>query len=308
MSTIAESKERKALVFSLMKNTYFPKAFRDEFVGVDMNYTPGFVGKQIARGVKLEDERKVPAFAREVGVGVSSPEWTEKSEEYWAEFSSKVPVGLVSDNNKIEGGTEINGSYKVDTEGNIYPDNINEYMLYNLMEQDDKVAKSVSDWAYRNDYDFFLIDKTIQQRQEVDAVKKSANVLVKVAKLIGVEGKEDIMKYILQVYDKDVSPIEVLVYNKTQLQEGMIELTKKNPDAILEAMKNEDILIHKAFMKQIIHSGGILPQGNAFFYQNEKIASNEDELILWIKNPENNGVISKLQAQIDYYKTNNVIS
>lgn len=308
MSTIAESVEKKAVVFSLMKNTYFPKPFLDEFVGVNMNYTPGFKDRQIARGVKLEDEKRVPAFIREVGVGVNSPEWTEKSEEYWAEWTYKVPVGLISEASKIEGGTEINAGYKVDTEGIIYPNNINDYMLYNLMVQDDKVAKSTAEWAFRNDYDFFLVDKEVQQKQEVDAVKKSAQVLVKVAKLIGTEGKEDIIRYILQVYKKDVSPIEVLVYNKTQLQEALMNLAKESPESIIEATKDEENLVHKAFAKQIIHSGGILPQGNSFFYNNDKIANSEDELLLWIKNPENNGVIAKLQAQIEYYKTNNVIS
>lgn len=307
MSEIVESIERKALVFSLMKNTYYPKDFREEFVGVEMKYTPGFKGKQVARGVKLEDEKKVPALIREVGVDTNNPNWTEKSEDFWAEWAYGVPVGLVTDGKKIEGGTEIDGSYAVDKDGIIYPSNPFDYFLLNLMQEDDKVAKDIEEWPFRSEYEFFLIDKTIQQKKEQDTIKKTSDVYIKTAKLLAIEGKQDIIKYILQIYKKDISPIEILTYDKSKLKEALLQLSKENPDAILEAMKDEEVLSFKAFGKQLIHSGGISLNGNAYFYQNEKIASNDDELLMWIKNPENNGVIAKLQAHIEFYKTKNVI-
>ena len=164
--------ERKAKVFSVNNNEYLPPSFIENFDNKTVSYTTGFGETGLSVGIPVSEQAKCPQFVKSVGVDPNNPNWTEKVSDYWAEFEYKIPLGKIGKNNKVEDGLEVDGSYTKGEDGVIHPNDINGYILLNLMENDIEVAKSVGDWPYKNQYKFFCLDTTKQKEEENKAIKE----------------------------------------------------------------------------------------------------------------------------------------
>lgn len=302
-----ETIERKAKVFSVFNNDYLPTTFVENFDNKSVSYTAGFNDTGLAIGIPVAKQSKCPDFVRIVGVDTNNPNWTEEVANFWAEFEYKVPLGKIGKNNKVEEGVEIDGSYSVDEKGNIFPVDIKGYILLNLMENDGEVAKSVSDWPYKDQYKFFCLDTTKQKQEEEKSIKDASLVIRKTANLISKKDNNNQLKFILQVFNNEVSPIEVSGYDRLALEAGVMELAKTNPTAIIDATDENFNLEQKAFIRELVHSGAINQQGSTYFHNTNRLASTDEEMIRWLLDPVNNNVITQLQAVIANYRATNVI-
>lgn len=299
--------ERKAKVFSVNNNEYLPPSFIENFDNKTVSYTAGFGETGLSVGIPVSEQAKCPQFIKVVGVDPNNPNWTEKVSDFWAEFEYKIPLGKIGKNNKVEDGLEIDGSYSKDESGVIHPVDVNGYILLNLMENDIEVAKSVVDWPYKNQYKFFCLDTTKQKEEEDKAVKDAGLVLRRTATLISKKDNNEILKFILQIFNADVSPIEIGTYNRLDLEAGIMQLAQTKPNAIIEATEEGYNLEQKAFIRELVHSGAINQQGSTYFHGVNKLATTDEEMIRWLLDPVNVNTIQQLQAVIANYRATNVI-
>lgn len=301
----AQTVERKAIAFACFNNAYLPKKFVEEFDNKQVPYTIGYGEFGINRPIPLEIETKVPAFAKLVGVDFNNPNWTERVEDFLAEWEIKIPLGEMK-GSKVDGGMILDGGYRQDENGIIHPNDINAYIALNLMSQDGEVGKDVDSYKYKSQYKFFCLDVTKQKAEEIASIENEKKNYQRTAKLLSAKDNDDQLKFILQVYNKEVSPIEISGYTRIQLEDGIIELSKKNPKAIAEATSEGFELAQKAFLTELVHSGAVQQQGNAYFFKSQLLANDDEQMIIWLKNPANSGDIAKMQAIILNYKATNV--
>ena len=299
--------ERKAKVFSVNNNEYLPASFIENFDNKTVSYTAGFGETGLSVGIPVSEQTKCPQFVKVVGVDPNNSNWTEKVSDFWAEFEYKIPLGKIGKNNKVEDGLEIDGSYSKDENGVIHPVDVNGYILLNLMENDIEVAKSVVDWPYKNQYKFFCLDTTKQKEEENKAIKDAVLVLRRTATLISKKDNNEILKFILQIFNTDVSPIEIGTYNRLDLEAGIIQLAQTKPNVIVEATEEGYNLEQKAFIRELVHSGAINQQGSTYFHGVNKLATTDEEMIRWLLDPVNVNTIQQLQAVIANYRATNVI-
>ncbi len=299
--------ERKAKVFSVFNNEYLPASFIENFDNKSVSYTAGFGDTGLSVGIPVSKQTKCPEFVKVVGVDPNNPNWTEEVANFWAEFEYKVPLGKIGKNNKVEDGLEIDGSYEESEDGKLHPVDVKGYILLNLMENDIEVAKSVGDWPHKSQYKFFCLDTTKQKQEEEKSIKDAGLVLLRTAKLISKKDNNEVLKFILQIFNTDVSPIEIGTYNRLDLEAGIMQLAQTKPSALVEATEEGYNLEQKAFIRELVHSGAINQQGSVYFNGVNKLASSDEEMIRWLLDPTNGNTIQQLQAVISNYRATNVI-
>ena len=300
---VTKQKELKALVFAVKKPFATPvqgsQSNLDElFVGASRKYSPRFEHRGPARGISLDDEKNVPAFIKAIGVSTNSSEWDEKVEDYWTEWEYPIKFGEIK-NGVADGGNPIDAGYEI-REGKIYPNNLEDYILYNLMMNDpDKCAPSEEYWDNKESYTYFIVDLTEQKQRVNEGIKSQAKVTIALAKVLE-EGDLEKMQYLIALRGINYTAIEALNLTSEEASLELMKMAAAKGDELLKAVEDTKLNV-KVKAKCYIDANIITKSGETYYYNDEPIGKLKD-LLLYLELPTNSGNLSRMESQFEKIK------
>lgn len=267
-------------------------------------FSPSFVQNghgKINKGVKTEHEKKMPAFASLLGVSVNSPNWEQEVRTFWIEYEEKLPFGRI-ENGEVVGGRAINASYTIAEDGNIYPDEIQDYIIYELMLVDRYVGRQLEDWGQKDNFKFFCIDTEVLESKKKDELEIDLRATRALAKLEKDPDSTDKMRYILCVIpDSGYLAMDALKLEKPDLLREMVKLVKDRPRVLLDALATPN-LASKAFLTQLVESSLIRKIGTDYFLDNQ-ILGKESDAIAYLNSPTHAEEVQVLRTKLDTFQT-----
>lgn len=298
--------KRLATVFSigalhLIENKTIAK---DIIKGEKKRYSAGISKKtrQLRRAIPIKDERKYPELPSLVGTSFSDPQWTEKCENFWAEYVFQVPFGWINpETGKVEGGQEIDAGYTEDG-GLFYPNNFGEFILFELMKDDIEVATNPDLYGNRGSFAFFCIDSTAEAAKAIENTKLKIDANMQLATLLvdrDVDTKLGLFRIIAGRVDPEISIIHARTMSKDEVIESLIRGSEKNPAKFLQAVNDKDLAI-KAFIAEAVAAGIFTQIGENYLHKSETIGR-EADVISFLKNSANGDIKAEIKAQIENF-------
>lgn len=290
--------EKKAKVFAIDNNKYLPKEFIEEVSASDVRYITGFKGKIVKKGVSIEEETKIPQFWSLINAEPKSQNFVQAVNDYWDLYETLIPVGAIT-NNIVTGGISLDAGYTKDEQGMIHPNVLEDYILFNLLSDDDTVCTDIEEWSARGNYVFFLImEENIEKLiKDTTLDKKKFNNIVH--ELL----KEDIdkLKNLVRVYSKAYTTYEIEKMDKDKVDAAIMEMAEKEKEA-LEKGYNDKNLAKRVKLVEYLNSGAIELKDGSYFIGEDKIADKELDTLRYIHDATNAKVILELDKQVMIFK------
>lgn len=264
-------------------------------------YSGGFEGPNPKRAIPLREETKYPQLASAVGASFSDPFWTEKVKNFWAEFSYRIPYGVVNEYGAIEGGIELDASFTTDGD-KIYCENFEQFILFEMMQKDREVCLNPELWNERRSYGFFCIDKTKETQRAKELTKLKQDAVIELAKLLQdqeVESRKGFFRVLAGAIDPEITALYAKTMSYDDVIRTIITASEKYPKAFLEAAK-DDTLMKRAFIREAVEAGAVTKVGNKYVFENEEFGS-ETEFISFLSNPANAEYRQKIKTKIEEF-------
>ena len=303
---------RTAIVFAVPTEFAIPKPGMsvspiEMYQGESRKYCPGFSGLDVLRGIPLEDERNIPAFTRKLGVSPESNNFEEAVKNFWINYTTNIPFAeiIVARNKaevKIEGAKTINASYEIRTDGKIYPDNIDDYILYELLiKEGRRVSQDPSKYTEPGDAQFFCVSAELDEERKKDASEMRQQVYHNMSKLYMEADNEERVRFIVSLVSSNITAIGATKLTRLEAIEEIGLAAEKNPERFLKVVQDKN-LNYKSLIKQFTESNLLNKQGDTYFYGDEAIG-NLHQTILFVRNPENHKIVESLKKRLDSYKS-----
>lgn len=244
-----------------------------------------------------------------VGCAADSAEFPAKANEYWNNWSiatkiegTELDVSCIT--KRIQSADDPSEFVIVD-----YPIVPEDYIAYNMIMQNPKVAKTKDELENLDNWDFYIKDMAEQKKQEIKMFELEDRASMEYAKLVadGAFNKKKILEILLLT----ATPGESFTSSMSDIELKM-ELLKKSKAAPVKNDKGEfyhpfvkvatdpDVEI-KAFMKELLNAGLITKEGNTYFNGDESIGSLK-EAISKLKEKTYSGEVLKLQSRLEEIK------
>lgn len=215
---------------------------------------------------------------------------------YYDSIYARVPFdGLTLEidlkNNKLKIGEKIAGS---NDDINL-PINIHDYIIYYaLFENDPVVAKSEKEALSNPLVDYYIIDDVAEMK-----IKLKMQDLKEEAQSMYLEFKNDAKKIkkiltTLNVKSKDNDESEIASKNL------LTDLIINNPESFINLLKDPN-MEERYLLRRLLNFRLLIVGAAGFYYDvhaNEKLADTEEEMIIWLKNPENSEKIAMYKSSL----------
>lgn len=265
-------------------------------------FSGGFDKQGVKRGISIKDEKKFPQFVSMLGKSTNDPNWAAASNDFWAEFSSTIDFGEIVEG-KVIGGRTLDVSYEVNEEtGEIYADNFNDYILFQLMQTDGSVGIDPNGYSKFTNKEFFCIDQAVESAKTKELLEVKTEATIELAKLLqekAASGKEAEFRAIAGELDTEVSSIHMRTMSYEEIIQSIIKSSEKNPSKFLTAIKDKN-LTRKRFVMDCVAAGFITQVGNTFIYLNENFNS-LDSLVNYLGTPDGAPERLKLKTQLEEF-------
>lgn len=304
--------ERMVLIFAVPKEFAIPRPGSVDiplnmYRGETRRYVAGLSGANIARGLDLDTEKLVPAFSRKIGVNVDSPNWENAVKDYWMNYMFQIPFAEIRDvegskHKKIDGGLLADAGYTTKN-GFIYPNNIDHYLLVELMTKDqaeNKISFTAKDYENSANYQFFCVDKQEEDVRRTNLRQSQMSVHLEVSKLITDKENLETLRFIVSLTSNEVSSIEAMRLTREEAIEEIMTLALKDTDKFLRIVKDKD-LARKSFVKQLQDAGIYTKQGS-YYYYNDELIGDMKQVLLFLKSPDSENIVKTLENKLRTYK------
>jgi hypothetical protein len=303
--------EQKVMIFAVDDNSYLPNQFKEEVNADYVRYIAGFSGKIPFRGITIDEERKMPLLWQKIGADPKSQDWSAKSNDFFTEWETKIPVGKILPNNKIENTLEINAGYEEVFNDKkelieIRPYNIDDFILYRIIKADSTTSRTLDDLTQRVGINYFVIDVA----DVIAAQKESTKDRMQITKLLAelsAEKDTDRLKQIIKVYSKLRTAIEVETFSKLECIDALYEMAEKEKEEFIKACEDKNLIVN-ARIFDYLNSEALVEQDGAYFIEQIKIANNKGELLVFLSREENRVRVNALDTKTNYYKQNEVLN
>lgn len=279
----------------IQTNELLPAAIKAEAVN---SYAPPLdtVSRQILRGIKPES---IPIiFPRIIGVSADSPNFLEKVEEWYNELTVKVPA----DGRDFEMGIE---DTPVEVAGRSikYPINCEEFVIGSIISNDNNIAKTVEQIENGNLYRYKLIDIAKEKERKEQETVLSLDAMTVVTRLAVSDEFVPVIKQglIINKVALNLSLKEVDAMSNIEAKGALQLLLNKNPKAVIETYKNNDLLEDIAIVHKLMESGTLRMIGTDIYHLDDKVAPNIKEAALVLRDDTGfkETLLSKHSAAMD---------
>lgn len=270
-------------------------------------YNAGLKNKSVARGISIKEESLFPQLPTEVGASIIDANWVTISKEYWASFLQRIPFGFINADGIVEGGKEINASYEVIKNDlgkiEIHAEDFNEYILFNLMQQDNSVATDPNQYSEKGNYSFFCIDIEVENKRAKELVETKTHAVIEAAKLFTPqEGKDkiELFRAIAAAVDSEITALYAKTMTTEEAQRSILKGIEKDPKLFLKTIENKNSLKSSITIRRYVEAGVLMRSGAVYLLDGEKIGT-EEEVIAFIKNPDNDTFVKRMDAKVDEF-------
>lgn len=203
--------------------------------------------------------------------------------KYCIEFNLDVPAkGVELDISKSEEGV---------------PKNPRDYFAFNFIKNHpdvyDQERKELGETRPPAETVFFLIDPNVEKAKKKALNKKKEQAMATFLKVKKNKAQTD---YILELtkseHKKSVSSIDA-----DDKVDVLQEVFESNPELFNEVATDAH-LEHKALLSRLLEANVLQEQGNSIWEENEKLASNREEMIFWLSDKANAEHVSKLKDRL----------
>lgn len=250
---------------------HLPKEIR---AGAKIKIGSIYVNRQPLKGLDGEEESKVLSKIMDVPPG--HEKWPEKVKDFWASLNLKVPFE----------GVELDIS--TDEDGNPY--NVMDYIYYNWCKKHKQVAISEEEMKSNGEKRFYIYDP------QKDLIKKNARVQLKKEadkEYIKLGDNKDKMKMLVRVLmNSDPARLSDL-----ELDNTLYEYKETNPERFLKSCLDINLEI-RAEIEEMVEKGVLRKIGNQLIYEDETIAEDAKNAIVYFKNKKNSGKINAMRANL----------
>lgn len=297
---------RKAQVFAIgsLDQIIDKEKAKELLYAETKRYNAGLKNKSVARAISIDEEKLYPQLAEQVGVSPNDPNWVNASKDYWASFLDRIPFGVITEAGIIDGGKEIDASYlvkenEVTKQKEIYADNFNEYLLFNLMQKDSSVSTDPLEYSNKGQYSFFCVDSEVEEKRSKELVDVKTEAHIELTKLLQ-EDNIELLKTIVAATDNTVTATYAQRMSLEEAKRSLFETVHKNPKIFLDIAKNKKGLKGQVAIRRYVESGAITKVGMTHYFEGD-ILGNEEEAIKFIKDPTNASMVSRMNAKLDEF-------
>lgn len=250
---------------------HLPKEIR---AGAKVKLGSLFVDRQPLRG--LTDKEEETLLRGIIDVPYGHEKWPEKSKDFWASLSVKVPFE----------GVELN--ITVDDSGE--PEERMQYIIYKWALKHRQVAINEEEMKAQTGKRFYIYDpeKDLLKRNEKVQVQKDAD-----REFIKVSSDLDKMKVLARVLlNTDPNRMAEL-----ELENNLYDYKTSNPERFLKYCKDPNLEI-QAEIEEMVESSVLRKIGNQIIFGDETIGEDMKDAITYFKNKKNSGQVNVMRARL----------
>ena len=250
---------------------HLPKEIR---AGAKIKIGSIYVNRQPLKGLDGEEENKILGKIMDVPPG--HEKWPEKTKDFWASLNLKVPFEGV----ELDIGTDESGM----------PYNVMDYIYYQWCKKHKQVAASEDEMRTNGEKKFYIYDS------QKDLLKKNARVQIKKEadkEFIKLNDNKDKMKLLTRVLmNTDPSRLSEL-----ELENTLYDYKEANAEKFLASCKDENLEI-RAEIEEMVEKGVLRKIGNQLIHEDETIAEDNKNAIVYFKNKKNSGQVNAMRAKL----------
>ena len=239
------------------ENGLVPQGIKDESV---IAYSGGLKRTgTIVKGL-TEDEEEYLLPSR-IGVSYNDNTFRQRADEYWCNLDKQVTAE----------GLLLDGSYTLDSKNRKVPTKFEDYVLINMLLNDDNVSKDVST-TYG--YKWLLVDIEGQKQKEES---KFANLKIANRHLSTLLADEtssvtgtlrDIVVFYREKLNLSLQDIDNM--NRLNLEMAVSKFATDEPDRFMKVSQNETLKF-RAFIKRLEEAGIVSLVGKVYFDKSENM-------------------------------------
>jgi hypothetical protein len=235
----------------------------------------------LLKGITFAEEKKwLPAI---VGVLPESPEFSNAVKTYYKDLAITVPVG----------GAKLN--ITLDEYGE--PVHVDDYLKYKFLLANKRVAKSEEELKHNRLAEYYLFDT---EQRVADANKK-----VQASKLAGkeflkVSADVDKTRRVLTIMHQYHGQV---IKNMTdeEVENLLYDLSIKHPVEFHKIAVDKDLAL-RSDIEEMISLRVLTKIGNRIINIDEMLGEDINEVVIYLKDPKNSGVLANLKARADEAK------
>lgn len=296
--------EKEFIVFATTKQFAIPvdknKDPMEMYENATVKYSPILTSNGSVRGVDISDEKKLPEFVKMIGVSPNSPEWDSRVDEFYWDFEVPIPFATVKDS-VIYNGLRLNASYEI-KDGIKVPKKLRDFILYNLMMQDNKVCKDINQHGKSNYYEFFMIDVSEEKKKQEEKAQQSKKVTIELAKILSQSDTEEgltKLRQIVGLLGVNVSSISAVSMSASQCIGELYKISTQKPDKLL-ALLGDKYLANRLKATQLIDANIITVSDEKYYYKDELIGKYSD-LIKFLSSSENQDIVNNMESVLQQF-------
>lgn len=243
----------------LYENQLVPDGIKEEATVV---YSAGLKRstRNVAKGLSEQEEQEL--LPSVIGVSINDNTFRERADEYWSNFSRIIP----------HEGLELDASYTI-KDGKKFPRNFDQYVLVNLMLNDENVTQ---DKSMNFGYKFMIINVESEKQKDIEKFANSKVANAYLVKLLADESQNmtqqlrDILVFYkektkLSMWDIDNIP-------RNELEMIISKYAVESPESFLKVSQNE-LLKVRAFIKRLKDAAIIDLLGEFYYDKTEKLGT-----------------------------------
>ena len=250
---------------------HLPKEIR---AGAKIKLGSLFVDRQPLRG--LTDKEEEVLLKGIIDVPPGHEKWPEKTKDFWASLSVKVPFE----------GVELNITMDEDGE----PEERMQYIIYKWALKHKQVAINEEEMKEETGKRFYIYDpeKDLLKRNEKVQVRKDAD-----REFIKVSSEIEKMKVLVRVLlNTDPNRMAEL-----ELENNLYDYKTANPDRFWKYSKDPNLEI-QAELEEMVENSVLRKIGNQIIFGDETIGEDMRDAITYFKNKKNSGQVNVMKARL----------
>lgn len=233
-----------------------------------------FVNDAPLRGLNKEEENHL--MPKLLGIDEKDPNYHEKVRNYWLNKRLKIPVeGLV-----------LNVTLKND-KGLPDPVNLKDYIDYRWALSHSYVAEEKE--KMQPHQSFYLYNPEIEKRKKNTDFKVKRKAYIALDKM---EKDSEKKRMILSI----IEDVNVSSLDDVDVENTLIQSIENNASNFLKVAEDKNLEM-RAFITKLISKGILSKIGNSIYFIDDKLGSDFDETILYLKDKANSAVLMKLKEK-----------
>jgi len=224
----------------------------------------------------LTDKEEETLLKGIIDVPPGHEKWPEKTKDFWASLSVKVPFE----------GVELN--ITVDEDGE--PEERMQYIIYKWALKHKQVGANETEMQNEPGKRFYIHDpeKDLLKRNEKVQVRKDAD-----REFIKVSSEIEKMKVLVRVLlNTDPNRMAEL-----ELENSLYDYKTNNPERFLKYSRDPNLEI-QAEIEEMIEASVLRKIGNQIIFGDETIGEDTRDAITYFKNKKNSGQVNVMKARL----------